>query len=114
MSYFETQSHHFADDLVFFFFFFSSYSLEYNEGGSKLSKYFIFTDMKVNTAVLMSIMQLEKIAKLSKMEMSTRLHQDINEFYDNIYDALLDDHTIALYIKSLFEIPVTGINRCLQ
>ena len=62
----------------------------------------------------MSIMQLEKITKLSKMEMSTSLHQDIDEFYDNIYDGLLDDHMIALYIKSLLEIPVTGINRCLQ
>ena len=44
------------------------------------------------------------------MEMSTSLHQDIDEFYDNIIDTLLDEDIIALYIKSLFEIPVTGIN----
>ena len=31
--------------------------------------------------------------------MSTSLHQDIDEFYDNIIDALLDDDMIALYIK---------------
>ena len=70
--------------------------------------------MNVNTIVPMSIMQLEKITKLCKMEMSTSLHQDTDEFYDNIIDALLDDDMIALHIKSFFEIPVTGINRCLQ
>ena len=31
--------------------------------------------------------------------MSTSLHQDIDEFYDNSIDALLDDDMIALYIK---------------
>ena len=72
-----------------------------------------FTNLKVNTTVPMSIMQLEKITKLWKLEMKTRLHQDINEFHDNIIDTLLDDGTIALYIKSLFEIPVTSINRCI-
>ena len=74
----------------------------------------VFTNMKVNTIVPMSVMQLEKITKLCKMEMSTSLHQDIDEFYDNIIDALLNDDMIALLIKSFFEIPVTGINRCLQ
>ena len=74
----------------------------------------VSTNMKVNTTVPMSIMQLEKITKLCKMEMSTSLHQDIDEFYDNIIDTLLDDDMIALYVKSFFEIPVTGINRCLQ
>ena len=48
------------------------------------------------------------------MEMSTSLHQDIDEFYDNITDTLLDEDIIALYIKSLFEIPVIGINRRLK
>ena len=72
-----------------------------------------FTNLKVNTTVPMSIMQLEKITKLWKLEMKTRLHQDINEFHDNIIDTLLDNGTIALYIKSLFEIPVTSINRCI-
>ena len=74
----------------------------------------VFTNMKVNTTVPMSIMQLEKITKLCKMEMSTSLHQDIDEFYENIIDALLDDDMMVLYIKSFFEIPVTGINSCLQ
>ena len=59
----------------------------------------VFTNMKVNTTVPMSIMQLKKITKLWKIEMSTSLHQDIDEFYDNIIDALLDDDMIALYIK---------------
>ena len=57
------------------------------------------TNIKVNTIVPMSIMQLEKITKLWKMEMSTSLHQDIDEFYDNIIDTLLDDDMIALYMK---------------
>ena len=74
----------------------------------------VFTNMKVNTTVPMSIMQLKKITKLWKIEMSTSLHQDIDEFYDKFIDALLDDDRIALYIKQFFEIPVTGINRCLQ
>ena len=60
------------------------------------------TNIKVNTIVPMSIMQLEKITKLWKMEMSTSLHQDIDEFYDNIIDTLLDDDIIALYMKSSF------------
>ena len=46
-------------------------------------------NIKVNTIVPMCIMQLEKITKLWKMEMSTSLHQDIDEFYDNIIDTLL-------------------------
>ena len=54
------------------------------------------TNIKVNTIVPMSIMKLEKITKLWKMEMSTSLHQDIDEFYDNIIDTLLDDDMIAL------------------
>ena len=74
----------------------------------------VLTNMKVNTTVSMSIMLLEKLTKLCKMEMSTSLHRDIDEFYDNITDTLLDDDMIALYIKSLFEIPVTGINHYLQ
>ena len=74
----------------------------------------VFTNMKVNTTVPMSIMQLEKFTKLCKMEMSTSLHQDIDEFYENIIDALLDDDMMVLHIKSFFEIPVTGINSCLQ
>ena len=57
------------------------------------------TNIKVNTIVPMSIMQLEKITKLWKMEMSTSLPQDIDEFYDNIIDTLLDDDMIALYMK---------------
>ena len=57
------------------------------------------TNIKVNAIVPMSIMQLEKITKLWKMEMSTSLHQDIDEFYDNIIDTLLDDDMIALYMK---------------
>ena len=57
------------------------------------------TNIKVNTIVPMSIMQLEKITKLWKMEMSTSLHQGIDEFYDNIIDTLLDDDMIALYMK---------------
>ena len=69
---------------------------------------------KVNTRVPMSIMQLKKITKLWKIEMSISLHQDIDELYDNITDRLLDDDMIGLYIISLFEIPVTGINRRLQ
>ena len=60
------------------------------------------TTMKVNKTVSMSIMQLEKIAELYKIEMSSSLHQDIDEFYDNIIDAMLDDDMIALYIKSFF------------
>ena len=56
-------------------------------------------NIKVNTIVPMWIMQLEKITKLWKMEMSTSLHQDIDEFYDNIIDTLLDDDMIALYMK---------------
>ena len=59
-------------------------------------------------------MQLEKITKFCKMDMSTSLHQDIDEFYDKITDALLNDDMIALCIKSFFEIQVTDINRCLQ
>ena len=58
----------------------------------------VFTNMKVNMTVRMSIMQLEKIIKLCKMEMSTSLHQDIDEFYDNISDTILDHEMIALYI----------------
>ena len=38
LSYFETQADHFADDL---FVFLSSYSLEYNKGGRKLSVFFV-------------------------------------------------------------------------
>ena len=57
------------------------------------------TNIKVNTIVPMSIMQLEKITKLWKMEMSTSLHQGIDEFYDNIIDTLLDDDMIARYMK---------------
>ena len=57
------------------------------------------TNIKVNAIVPMSIMQLEKITKLWKMEMSTSLPQDIDEFYDNIIDTLLDDDMIALYMK---------------
>ena len=60
------------------------------------------TNIKVNTIVPMSIMQLEKITKLWKMEMSTSLHQDIDEFFDNIIDTLLDDDMIALYMKPSF------------
>ena len=60
------------------------------------------TNMNVNKTVSMSIMQLEKIAELYKIEMSSSLHQDIDEFYDNIIDAMLDDDMIALYIKSFF------------
>ena len=56
-------------------------------------------NIKVNTIVPMCIMQLEKITKLWKMEMSTSLHQGIDEFYDNIIDTLLDDDMIALYMK---------------
>ena len=74
----------------------------------------VFTNMKVNTTVPMSIMQLEKITKLCKMEMSAKLHQDVDEFYDNTINTLLDGDIIALYIKLFFEIPVTVINRCLQ
>ena len=55
----------------------------------------VFTNMKVNTIVPMSVMQLEKITKLCKMEISTSLHQDIDEFYDNIIDALLNDDRTA-------------------
>ena len=49
-----------------------------------------FTNMKVNTIGPMSTMKLEKITKLCKMEISTSLHQDNDEFYDNIIDALLN------------------------
>ena len=38
LDYFETQSDHFLDDL---FVFISSFSLEYNEGGWKLSEFFV-------------------------------------------------------------------------
>ena len=33
------------------------------------------------------------------VQVSTSLHQDIDEFYDNIIDTLLDDDMIALYMK---------------
>ena len=41
-------------------------------------------------------------------------HQDIDEFYDNIIDTLLDDNSITLYIKSFSEILESGTNGCLQ
>ena len=41
----------------------------------------VFTNMKVNTTLPVSIMQLEKIIKLCKVEMITSLYQDIDEFY---------------------------------
>ena len=62
----------------------------------------IFTNMKVNTTVPMPIMQLKEIIKLSKMEKSTSLHQDVDEFYGNIINALLNDEMIAQYTKPLF------------
>ena len=62
----------------------------------------IFTNMKVNTTVPMPIMQLKEIIKLSKMEKSTSLHQDVDEFYGNIINALLNDEMIAQYAKPLF------------
>ena len=62
----------------------------------------IFTNMKVNTTVPMPIMQLKEIIKLSKMEKSTSLQQDVDEFYGNIINALLNDEMIAQYAKPLF------------
>ena len=62
----------------------------------------IFTNMKVNTTVPMPIMQLKEIIKLSKMEKSTSLQQDVDEFYGNIINALLNDEMIAQYTKPLF------------
>ena len=62
----------------------------------------IFTNIKVNIPAPMSIMQLKEIIKLSKMEKSTSLHQDVDEFYDNIINALLNDEMIAQYAKPLF------------
>ena len=62
----------------------------------------IFTNIKVNIPVPMSIMQLKEIIKLSKMEKSTSLHQDVDEFYGNIINALLNDEMIAQYTKPLF------------
>ena len=50
----------------------------------------------------MSIMQLKEIIKLSKMEKSTSLQQDVDEFYGNIINALLNDEMIAQYAKPLF------------
>ena len=58
--------------------------------------------MKVNTTVPMPIMQLKEIIKLSKMEKSTSLQQDVDEFYGNIINALLNDEMIAQYTKPLF------------
>ena len=58
--------------------------------------------MKVNTTVPMPIMQLKEIIKLSKMEKSTSLQQDVDEFYGNIINALLNDEMIAQYAKPLF------------
>ena len=58
----------------------------------------VFTNMRVNITVLISIKQLEKISKVCKMEMSTSLHQDIDEFYENIIDTLLDDDMITFYV----------------
>ena len=62
----------------------------------------IFTNMKVNTTVPMPIMQLKEIIKLSKMEKSTSLQRDVDEFYGNIINALLNDEMIAQYTKPLF------------
>ena len=62
----------------------------------------VFTNRKVNTTVPISIMQLEKFIEFFKMQMSKILHQDINEFYDNITDALLDDDMIPLHINLFF------------
>ena len=62
----------------------------------------IFTNIKVNIPVPMSIMQLKEIIKLSKMEKSTSLQQDVDEFYGNIINALLNDEMIAQYAKPLF------------
>ena len=58
--------------------------------------------MKVNTTVPMPIMQLKEIIKLSKMEKSSSLQQDGDEFYGNIINALLNDEMIAQYAKPLF------------
>ena len=62
----------------------------------------IFTNMKVNTTVPMSIKQRKEIIKLCKMEKSTSPQQDIDEFFNNIINTLLDDEMIAQYTKSLF------------
>ena len=62
----------------------------------------------------MSIVQLEKTTKLCSMEITTRHHEDTEEFYYSLIDTHLDNGMIALYIKSLFEISGSGINRCLQ
>ena len=62
----------------------------------------IFTNIKVNIPVPMSIMQLKEIIKLSKMEKSTSLQQDVDEFYGNIINVLLNDEMIAQYAKPLF------------
>ena len=57
---------------------------------------------------------LKNLQRFARWKWADVSIKTLMKFYDNIIDTLLDDDMIPLYIKSIFQIPVTGINCGLQ
>ena len=76
--------------------------------------YSLFQNMAKDTLVSMSIVELVKVTNACSMEMNLSLHQDTDELYKNIILNLIADQSFVDQMKTLFELKIINVNRCIK
>ena len=75
--------------------------------------YQMFVNMELQVGTPMSLVDLEQVTKECGVEMSLRMHQDIDDFLKAVINKLKEDQQVGEQVEKLFVTSLLSINRCL-